>query len=169
MLTVETDRPKDVLLIPRSLSSQSWLPREAPPHFELQRVFDELTLSGCVRQTSNGEQLLTEHGKQILDLPTQCEYAALILAAQRTSLLDAVLAGIAFLEAAGGGSIETPNLKALSKEYMVCGMRADGVQDDFLRFSHFTMLSCDHYRKLKLLADNLNVLIAALKRAADIY
>ena len=78
----------------------------------------------------------------MLELPAGCDFANVILHAQDTLWLDNVIAGVAFLEAANGGSFLFDKEKTeTSQEYRLCGMRLSGEQDDFLRFSHFVMLA----------------------------
>ena len=86
------------------------------------------------------------------------------------------LAAVAFLEAAGGQSIEKKKKsegEGKTHEYMICGQRADGSQDDLLRFARFTLsaLAPEHHSiyTRKTLSEKINVREAILKRAATYY
>ena len=139
------------------------------PVGELQPVYQSLLQHGCVNENVNGEYALSAYGRSIPDLPISCEYAEVIIHARGVDFFDTVLAGVAFLDAAAGGSVEVRRTARLSPEYRLCGTRASGGQDDFLRFAHFTMLSRDLSRSLELLGSVLNVYPMVLRRAAEVY
>lgn len=152
------------------LDATAWPPGEEPIEEELKESFEFLQQLGCIAEHDDGTRVLTTKGTTMLTLPTGCDYANLILLAEGTLWSDNIIAGVAFLEAAVGGSlIANKDNAETSTEYRLCGRRLSGEQDDFLRFSHFTMLAYEQYYTLKPLSIRLNVHASVLARAAEIY
>ena len=109
------------------LESNSWPVGEEPNEKELKESYNFLQERGCIKEYRNGTCWLTEKGVSMLDLPAGCDFANAILHAQDTLWLDNVIAGIAFLEAANGGSFLFDKEKTeTSQEYRVWGMRVSG-------------------------------------------
>ena len=61
--------------------------------------------------------------------------------AQGTPFLDTVLAGVAFLDAAVGGSVEIRKDQPQTTEYHLCGTRLGNGQDDFIRFATASVMA----------------------------
>ncbi len=88
--------------------------------------------------------MLTSRGHRVFDLPTGCDHAPVLLEAEPTAFLQGAIAAVSFLEAAAGGSREKLNdqqTQVRTREYLACGHRLSGVQDDLLRHALFTMLA----------------------------
>ena len=147
----------------------AWLAGERPAQSKLDVSFAHLVRRHCISEREGWWPTLTNRGHQILRLPTSFEFAAWILEAQDTIYLDNVLAGAAFLDAAAGGSFEIAKGANMTRELSLCGLRASGEQDDFLRFGHVTMAAHGSSGDLKSLAARFNICMPVLIRAADIY